>query len=121
MGDNGELGGPIAKNLSDDERAGLAAHAGAVAGDCIFFAAGKRSDALGLLAAARLEIGERCGLIDHSAWKFVWVVDAPMFEAVETEDGSVGLDGYPPPVHGSSRRRRCGLRGATGRGPVQGL
>jgi len=90
VGNDGELGGPIAKNLSEDERAGLATHAGASPGDCIFFAAGKRSDALGLLAAARLEIGARCGLIDDSAWEFVWVVDAPLFEAVETDDGSAG-------------------------------
>jgi aspartyl-tRNA synthetase len=90
VGDDGELGGPVAKNLSDDERAGLAAHAGARPGDCIFFAAGKRSDALGLLAAVRLEVGERCGLIDHDAWAFVWVVDAPMFEQIDLADGSVG-------------------------------
>ena len=38
-----------------------------------------------LLGAARLEIGNRCGLIDTSAWSFLWVVDAPMFE--ETDAG----------------------------------
>ena len=38
-----------------------------------------------LLGAARLEIGNRCGLIDASAWSFLWVVDAPMFE--ETDEG----------------------------------
>ena len=40
VGEDGELGGPVAKNLSDDERAGIAAHVGAKPGDCIFFAAG---------------------------------------------------------------------------------
>jgi aspartyl-tRNA synthetase len=80
----GELGGPVAKNLSAQERAGLASHAGATAGDCVFFAAGARQDALGLLAAVRLEIGERCGLIDHDTWELVWVVDAPMFEPTES-------------------------------------
>jgi aspartyl-tRNA synthetase len=84
----GQLGGPVAKNLSETERAGLAAHAGAQPGDCIFFAAGKRSEALGLLAAARVEVGERCGLINHDAWEFVWVVDAPMFDPVDTPDGT---------------------------------
>ncbi len=53
----------------------------------MFFAAGRRSEALGLLAATRLEVGERCGLIDHDAWEFVWVVEAPMFERVDLEDG----------------------------------
>jgi aspartyl-tRNA synthetase len=89
VGDDGQLGGPVAKNLSEQERAGLAAHAGAAPGDCVFFAAGKRSEALNLLAAARIEVGERCGLIDHDAWEFVWVVGAPMFEPVEGPDGSV--------------------------------
>ncbi len=85
VGDDGELGGPVAKNLSDSERAGLVEHTGAKPGDCIFFAAGLRADALGLLAATRLEIGARCDLIDESRWEFVWVVEAPMFEA--TDDG----------------------------------
>lgn len=87
---DGTLGGPVAKNLSDTERDGLAAATGAVAGDCIFFAAGKRADSLALLGAARLEIGRRCNLIDDNAWSFLWVVDAPMFEPVENEDGTSG-------------------------------
>jgi aspartyl-tRNA synthetase len=86
----GELGGPVAKNLSEAERAGLAEHAGAAPGDCVFFAAGRRTEARSLLAAVRLEIGERCGLIDHDAWEFVWVVDAPMFERVDVGDGTTG-------------------------------
>jgi len=80
VGDDGELGGPVAKNLSDAERAGLVEHVGAKTGDCIFFAAGPASSARGLLAAARQEIGRRLELIDESAWSFVWVVDAPLFE-----------------------------------------
>jgi len=72
--------GPVVKHLSDSERAGLAAAAGASAGDCVFFAAGTPAAARTLLGAARLEIGARCGLIDSSAWAFTWVVDAPMFE-----------------------------------------
>ena len=72
--------GPVAKHLSGAERSGLAAATGASAGDCVFFAAGPASAARALLGAARLEIGQRCGLIDPSAWAFTWVVDAPMFE-----------------------------------------
>jgi aspartyl-tRNA synthetase len=90
VGEGGELGGPVAKNLSDEERAGLVSHAGADPGDCIFFAAGYAPDALGLLAAVRLEIGERCALIDHEAWSFVWIVDAPMFGRVDLADGESG-------------------------------
>ncbi len=78
--EDGELGGPTAKNLSDDERSGLAAHVGARSGDAVFFAAGETAASQALLGAARLEIGRRCGLIDEDEWSFLWVVDAPLFE-----------------------------------------
>ena len=80
VGEDGELGGPTAKNLSEEERTGIAAHVGAQPGDAVFFAAGEPQEARSLLGAARLEIGRRAGLIDDAAWAFVWVVDAPMFE-----------------------------------------
>ncbi|HKE52596.1 MAG TPA: aspartate--tRNA ligase, partial [Actinomycetes bacterium] len=80
LGADGTLGGPVARNLSETEAAGLAAATGASQGDAVFFAAGSRAEALALLGAARLEIGKRCQLIDESRWEFVWVVDAPMFE-----------------------------------------
>ena len=78
--------GPVARHLSDTERAGLADAAGATAGDSIFFAAGTPGQARELLGAARLEIGHRLGLIDPGQWSFLWVVDAPLFE----EDGAGG-------------------------------
>jgi aspartyl-tRNA synthetase len=83
--------GPVARHLSDAERAGLAGAAGAAPGDCVFFAAGPVAQAQALLGAARLEIGQRLGLIDQGAWSFLWVVDPPMFE----EDGGGGWT----PVH----------------------
>ena len=86
---DGALGGPVAKNLSDTERDGLLAATGASAGDCVFFAAGRRTEALALLGAARLEIAQRTGLIDPEQWSFVWVVDAPMFEQVEDDGGQL--------------------------------
>jgi aspartyl-tRNA synthetase len=82
---DGTLGGPVAKNLSENETAKIAAHVGAKPGDAIFFAAGERTASLNLLGAVRLEIGKRCGLIDNNRWEFVWIVDAPMFEP--TDDG----------------------------------
>ncbi|MGP3962529.1 aspartate--tRNA ligase [Nonomuraea sp. 3N208] len=85
--EDGTLGGPVAKNLSEGEAGGLAAKVGAAPGDAIFFAAGPRHASRDLLGAARLEIGRRCGLIDESAWSFLWVVDAPMFEPVHDEVG----------------------------------
>ncbi|WP_426246427.1 aspartate--tRNA ligase [Nocardioides sp. LHG3406-4] len=93
--DDGELGGPVAKNLSDEEKAGLAAHVGAEPGDCVFFAAGPVKTSRALLGAARLEIGRRGGLIDESAWSFLWVVDAPLFEPAgdATAAGDVAVGG----------------------------
>ena len=93
VADDGTLGGPVAKNITDAERAGLAQAAGAEPGDCIFFAAGKPTPSRELLGAARLEIGKRCGLINDDEWSFVWVVDAPLFKpSVEAKaDGDVAL------------------------------
>ncbi|UJW28929.1 aspartate--tRNA ligase [Saccharothrix sp. AJ9571] len=89
--EDGTLGGPVAKNLSETEREGLAAAVGAKPGDCVFFAAGKPSEARALLGAARVEIGHRLGLIDENAWSLVWVVDFPMFVATdESDDVAVG-------------------------------
>ena len=80
---DGSLGGPVAKNISQEEQAGIAQFVGAKPGDAIFFAAGDRAYSQQLLGAARLEIGKRCNLIDSQAWKFLWVVDAPMFEPTD--------------------------------------
>lgn len=86
---DGEIAGPVAKNLSDEERNGLMNAVGAKIGDAVFFAAGSRSEALGLLGAARSEIGQRLGLINEKEWNFVWVVDAPMFEQVTNDQGQL--------------------------------
>lgn len=98
--DDGTLAGPVAKNLSEKESAGIAAHAGAKPGDAIFFAAGDRVSSLNLLGAVRLEIGKRCGLIDGSKWEFLWVVDAPMFEQVETGNSNSGWTAVHHPFTG---------------------
>jgi aspartyl-tRNA synthetase len=91
VGESGELGGPVAKNLSDSERAGLAAAVGAAPGDCVFFAAGVPGPSRALLAAARAEIAQRLGLVHEGEWSFVWVVDAPLFKpAGQDDDVAVG-------------------------------
>jgi len=80
---DGTLGGPVAKNLSEKELAGIVSAASATEGDAIFFAAGERVASQNLLGAVRNEIGKRCNLINEGAWEFLWVVDAPMFEPTE--------------------------------------
>ena len=88
--EDGTLGGPVAKNLSESERDGLREAVGASVGDAAFFAAGPRTEALALLGAARLEIGKRLGLLDDSRWEFLWVTDFPMFEPVIDASGAAG-------------------------------
>lgn len=101
--EDGTLGGPVAKNLSEQEKEGLAAKVGAKPGDCVFFAAGEAKPSRALLGAARNEIAERLGLIDHDAFAFVWVVDAPMFEpagdAVAAGDVAVGSGAWTAVHH----------------------
>jgi aspartyl-tRNA synthetase len=93
VGEDGTLGGPVAKNLSDAERVGLAAHVGAQPGDCIFFSAGPTKASRALLGAARVEIAHRLNLIDPDAWAFTWVVDFPLFEPADeaTAAGEVAV------------------------------
>jgi aspartyl-tRNA synthetase len=94
VGEDGELRGPVAKNLAESERAGLAVHTGAHPGDCIFFAAGGAKPSRALLGALRSELAARLELIDPQLWAFTWIVDAPLFEpageAVASGDVAVG-------------------------------
>jgi aspartyl-tRNA synthetase len=83
IADDGTLGGPVAKNLTDAERDGLAAHVGAQPGDCIFYSAGPVKSARALLGATRIEIAKRLDLIDPKAWAFTWIVDWPLFESAD--------------------------------------
>jgi aspartyl-tRNA synthetase len=91
--EDGSLAGPVAKNLSEEERAGLVAHVGATPGDCVFFAAGPAKAQRALLGAARGEIAQRLGLINDGDWAFTWVVDAPLFEPADdaTASGDVAV------------------------------
>jgi aspartyl-tRNA synthetase len=98
--EDGTLAGPVAKNLSEKESAGIAAAVSAKNGDAIFFAAGTKSSSQNLLGAVRLEIGARCNLIDTAAWKFLWVVDAPMFEPVDADNLSAGWTAVHHPFTG---------------------
>jgi len=100
VGEDGSLSGPVAKNLSEKESSGIANVVGAKNGDAIFFAAGPTVASQNLLGAVRLEIGQRCNLIDEKAWKFVWIVDAPMFEPVDAENPAAGWTAVHHPFTG---------------------
>src|SRR5699024_2632410 len=97
----GEMTGPVSKNISETELAGLAEKVGANPGDAIFFAAGDPAASRALLGAARVEIGHRTGLIkgnsevpaEEQVWDFEWVDCAPMFEpaSVAEAEGDVAV------------------------------
>ncbi|WP_298866516.1 aspartate--tRNA ligase [Microbacterium sp.] len=101
--EDGTLGGPVAKNLSEAEREGLAALVGAKPGDCAFFAAGSTKESRALLGAARVEIGRRLNLLNPDEFAFTWVLDAPMFEpaadAVASGDVAVGAGAWTAVHH----------------------
>jgi len=101
--EDGTLGGPVAKNLSEAEQAGLAELVGAKPGDCAFFAAGETKASRALLGAARVEIGRRLELLDPNEFAFTWVVDAPMFEpagdAIASGDVAVGSGAWTAVHH----------------------
>jgi len=98
--EDGTLAGPVAKNLTEFEAAGIASVTGAKAGDAIFFAAGIKSTSQALLGAVRVEIAQRCNLIAPNSWKFLWVVDAPMFEAVDAQNPAAGWTAVHHPFTG---------------------
>ena len=84
--DNGgvEGSGPLAKNIGEERTEAIRQQLGLEAGDACFFTCDKRLPALQFAGQARNEAGRELGLIEEGAFKFVWIVDFPMFE--EDED-----------------------------------
>ncbi|WP_314686075.1 aspartate--tRNA ligase [uncultured Bifidobacterium sp.] len=84
--EDGTLKGPVAKNLSEQERAGLKEAVGAEDGDAVFFAAGARESSQLLLGAVRVELARRAGLLHPDDFAFTWVVDFPLFKRTDDPD-----------------------------------
>jgi aspartyl-tRNA synthetase len=72
--------GPIAKFLSDDEKAGLIEACEVTNGDLLLFVASNFKVSCEALGALRNQIAREMDLIDHSVYDFLWVVDWPLFE-----------------------------------------
>jgi aspartyl-tRNA synthetase len=83
--EDGEPKGSITK-LEPERLEAIPAAAGAQAGDAILFAAGPRRTTLEMLGALRLAVAKQQGLLRQDEWRFLWIVDAPMFEP--TDGGS---------------------------------
>ena len=84
--EDGELKGPVAKNLSQEERDGLREAIHAEPGDAVFFAAGARESSQLLLGAVRVELARRAGLLRPDDFAFTWVVDFPLFKRTDDPD-----------------------------------
>jgi len=88
--EDGSLRSPVAKFLSDGERAGLAARLGAAPGDLLLLAAGDWRTVVTVLGQLRLELGRPAG---HAELAPLFVVDFPTFEP--TDDGGLAPSHHP--------------------------
>jgi aspartyl-tRNA synthetase len=114
--DGGEVESPLAKHLSPEERAGLAAATGAQPGDLVLMMAGAPDVVNPILGALRMELAKERGLIPEGSWKFCWIVDYPFFVWNAEENrwdpihhpftmpvgGGEALDGDPASVRASA-------------------
>ena len=79
------ISSPIAKFLSEDEMKAIIEKTEAKTGDVIFIVADKKKVVAAALGALRLKIGKDLDLINKDDFKFLWVVDFPMFDYDEEE------------------------------------
>lgn len=86
--------GPIDKFIPDEKKQELAAMAGLVSGDTIFFIADKETRANLYAGQIRTELGERLDLIEKNAYRFCYINDFPMFER-EEETKKIGFTHNP--------------------------
>ena len=80
-----EITSPIAKFLSENEVKAIIEKTEAKTGDVIFIVADKKKVVASALGALRLKIGKDLDLINKDDFKFLWVVDFPMFDYDEEE------------------------------------
>jgi aspartyl-tRNA synthetase len=78
--EDGSWRSPVAKFLSDEERAAVGRLLSAQPGDLLLVVADKPSVAAQALGELRLELARRFGLVPEGRHELLWVVDFPMFE-----------------------------------------
>lgn len=89
--EDGSIKCSFSKFMSEEEIQALLDRVGAEKGDLTFFAADKNGIVWNVLGALRLKLGEDLGLIDHSKFNFLWVVDFPLLEWSEEENRFVAM------------------------------
>lgn len=86
MNENGEINSPIAKFFSEEKLAQIIEKLRIKNNEVALILADKYKVVHDGLGALRLKLGEELELIDKNAFKFLWVVDFPMFEWSEEEN-----------------------------------
>jgi aspartyl-tRNA synthetase len=85
VGEGGEwTQSPFAKSITPELRKAINEAAGAQPGDLLLFQFGKESVVHTVMANLRVHVAKRMGLIPEygsgGQWRFLWVVDPPLFE-----------------------------------------
>ena len=86
VNENGEINSPIAKFFSEEKLTQIIEKLGIKNNEVALILADKYKVVHDGLGALRLKLGEELELIDKNAFKFLWVVDFPMFEWSEEEN-----------------------------------
>ncbi|GHF43982.1 aspartate--tRNA ligase [Streptomyces mashuensis] len=83
VGEGGQLSGPIAKFLTEDDVKALTERLGLEPGHAVFFGAGAFDEVSKIMGAVRVEAAKRAGQFEENVFRFCWIVDFPMFEKNE--------------------------------------
>ncbi len=90
-----ELQSPIVKFLGEDIANKIVEETGAKEGDIIFFGADQWRTVCDALGAVRNECGEKLGLKDKKKAAWAWIVDFPMYDYSEIEEGKIDFSHNP--------------------------
>ncbi len=86
------LKGPLTKFFNEEDLQKIIQRCDLKVGDVVFFGAGEKKIVLDYMGRFRLHLAELLELINEDEYKFVWVVDFPMFEI---EEGKVKALHHP--------------------------
>jgi aspartyl-tRNA synthetase len=90
-----EISSPIAKFLSDEKKQEIVKKIGAQNGDIIFFTADTWRTASEALGAVRVKLAEMFDLVDKAVASWLWIVDFPMYDYSELEEGKIDFSHNP--------------------------
>ena len=86
INENGEINSPIAKFFTEEKLTEITQKLGIKNNEIALILADKYKIVHDGLGALRLKLGEELELIDKDSFKFLWVIDFPMFEWSEEEN-----------------------------------